>query len=106
MGGALDVANLSFNDFVVLGNLVQGPVKLVQFFLSLEHFLQLLVGLFLLGFVLLLKDLVLLFCLHSVSLHDVVVIVGLFISRLHLGKLVLHTVELHTFLLSLLLYLL
>lgn len=45
-------------------------------------------------------------CLNSVSLYDIVVIVSLLIGGLHLGQLVLHTVELDTLFFPLLLDLL
>jgi hypothetical protein len=69
---------------------------LIQLLLSFEDSLQLVVGFVLLVLVLLLEDLVLLLGLHSVSLNDVVVVVGPFELSLHLSQLMLHSIELHT----------
>jgi hypothetical protein len=68
--------------------------------LSLEHLLELLVGLFLLGFVLFLEDLVLLLSFDAVLLDDVVVVVGALEGGLHLCELMLDSVELDTDLFS------
>jgi hypothetical protein len=76
--------------------LLERPVKLVEFLLCLEYSLQLVVGLLLLVLVLLLEDLVLLLCLHSVSLDDVVVVVGPLELSLHLCELMLNSIELNT----------
>lgn len=64
--------------------------------MSLEHSLELVVGLVFLVFVLLLKDFVLLLCLDSVALDDVIVVVSALEFGLHLGQLVLNSVQLDT----------
>jgi hypothetical protein len=69
---------------------------LVELFLGFEDTLELLIGLFLLAFVLALENFVLTFGLNTVSLDNVVVIVSSFEGSLHASKLMLDSVELHT----------
>ena len=84
--------DLRFHYLIVLLNLLEGTVELIELLLGLEHSLELVIGLFLLTFVLLLKDFVLLLSLNSVPLNNVVVIVSPLKLGLHLGKLMLHTI--------------
>jgi hypothetical protein len=63
----------------------------------------LIVGLLLLALVLLLENFVLFFGLGSVSLNNIVVIVGSLELGLHFGKLMLHAIKLYTGIFSLLL---
>ena len=78
------------------------PNQLVELFLGLEHTLKLLVSFFLFALILSLEDLMLAFGLTSVPLNNIVVIVRPFKCGLHAGKLVLHSIELHTSLFALL----
>lgn len=87
---------LRLHDLVVFLNLFQSAVELIKLVLSLEDSFELLIGLLLLTFVLALEDFVLALGFHSVPLHDVVVVVSAFKSGLHLGELMLDTIQLHT----------
>ena len=95
--------NLRFHHFIVLFDLLQGSVELIELLLGFKDSLKLIVGLFLLVLVLLLEEFVLLLGLDPVSLDDVEVVVSALELGLHLGQLVLHAVQLHTSLFSLLL---
>ena len=96
VGGPSRDCNLALHDFVVLFNLLECSIELVQFFLGLEHSFELLVSLLLFAFILALEDLILALSFHSVSLDDVVVVVGALECGLHFGELVLDSVELDT----------
>jgi len=76
--------------------LLKSAVKLIELILSLQHSLELLVGLLLFAFVLALEDFVLALGLDTVPLNDVVVVMSAFKSSLHLGELVLDTIQLNT----------
>lgn len=76
--------------------MLESSVQLVELFLGLKDSFELLISFFLLSFVLTLKDLVLSLSINTVSLHNVVVVMCALKSRLHLGKLMLNTVQLHT----------
>jgi len=89
-------SDLTLHDLVVFFDLLKGTIELVKLLLGFEHTFQLLVGLFLLAFVLALKDLVLALSLGSVALDDVVVIVSALESSLHARQLMLDAIELHT----------
>ena len=96
VSGATGDSDFTLHHLIVLFDLLQGAIKLVQLFLGLKDTFELFISLFLLALVLTLEDLVLTFGLHAVPLHDVVVVVSALKGRLHAGKLMLHTVELHT----------
>ena len=98
--GAPRNGNFRLHDLVVFLDLLQRPVKLVQFFLGLKHALELLIGLLLLALVLALEDLVLALGLGAVALHDVVVVVSALESGLHARQLVLNAIQLDTGLLA------
>ena len=102
VGRASCNGDLTLHHLVVLLDLLQSAVQLVQLFLGLEHTLKLLVSFFLLALILSLEDLMLAFGLTSVPLYNIVVIVRPFKCSLHAGKLVLHSIELHTSLFTLL----
>jgi len=92
IGSAAGNSDLTLHDLVVLFDLLECAVELVELFLSLQDTLELLISLFLPGFVLLLQDLQLFLSINTVLLHNIVVVVGALESGLHLGKLVLNSV--------------
>ena len=96
VGCAAGQRNFALHDFVVLLDLLESTVELVQFLLGFQYALELLISFLFLALVLALQDLVLTLSFDTVALHDVVVVVGTLESRLHLGQLVLNSVELHT----------
>lgn len=89
-------SQLGLHDLIVLFDLLKSAVKLIELILSLQHSLELLVGLLLFSFVLALENFVLALGLDTVPLNDVVVVMSAFKSSLHLGELVLDTVQLNT----------
>ena len=97
-------SDLTLHHLVVFFNLLECTVELVKLFLRLEHTLKLLIGLFFTTFILFLENLKLFLGVNTILLHDIVVIVSTFKCGLHLCELMLHSVQLHTDLLALLLY--
>ena len=103
IGCAAGNSDLTLHDLVVLFDLLECAVELVQLLLSFQDTLELFISLFLPSFVLLLQDLQLFLSIHTVLLYNIVVVVGALESGLHLGELVLDSVELNTDFLTLLL---
>jgi hypothetical protein len=103
VGGATSDRDLGLHNFIVLLNLFECAVQLIELLLRLKYTLKLFVGLLFAGFILFLKNFELFFGIHTVLLDNIVVVVSALESGLHLCELMLHAVQLHTDLLSLLL---
>jgi hypothetical protein len=100
VGGPSGDCNFTLHDLIVFFDLLEGSIELIELFLGFEYSLELLISLFFLAFVLSLQDLILSLCFDSVSLDNVIVVVGALECGLHPGELMLDSVELHTSLFS------